>query len=342
MKRMMSYVSSGIDKREGSLVYTCLSAAAMQLAMFSIELDDLYNGAFADTAEGENLDKLCALLGLERNGETKAVVKVVSDDSLSVGQKFSCGDYVYEICEICDGYYAAECSVSGSEPNTNFGELLPEEDYALMGSASITEIIAEGCDEEDDDSLRKRFFLRARYPVCAGNKNYYREEIGKLSGVGAVKIFPASEPNGVIRVVIADTDNSTPSDELISYVQNAVDPTDKSGQGSAIAPIGHRVTVEGVKSVDVTVKVRLTLSDASISSVKNTANYYISEAAETENALWGSKDNIILRDSFFENIYLENFDRVTDVEIVSVNGEENRLILGEDEIIGKVTVGYVQ
>ncbi len=55
------------------------------------------------------------------------------------------------------------------------------------------------------------------------------------------------------------------------------------------------------------------------------------------NRTWSKSKNIVLRDSFFEDYFLNKgaAARYTeDVEIMSINGEANRLILEENQIIG--------
>lgn len=339
MERMLKRVPEDIDKREGSLIYTCYSAAATQMAMLSIQLEDLYNNAYVDTAEGEYLDRLVSFVGTERLAATKAVVKVEADAQLEIGSAFSGNGYKYVITQICDGYYLAECDTAGTEPNSLIGELTPDEDIEGLGSVSITKIVAEGKDEEDDESLRERFYNRARYPVCAGNLNYYREALKEMSGVGGVKILPAANGGGTVRLIITDTEYRQPSEELISYVQQQIDPIETSGQGFGIAPIGHKVKVEGAQEVDIEVTLRVTLEggDPATAFVRR-ARAALPGLFIEENKTWAGKDKIVLRDSFFENYFLQFSDLIDDVEILSINGEENRLILQENQILGEVTV----
>lgn len=337
MERMFADIPEDMDKREGSLLYTCLSAAAVQMSMLSLELEHLYDNAYADSASGEYLERLCALLGVERRSGTRCVVKVEADAPLAVGEVFFGGDYEYEIISVCDGYYLAQCSSEGSDANSYTGEITPKNDIENLSSVRITSVTAEGKDAEEDEDLRKRFFDRARRPICAGNLNYYRSALSGLSGTGGVKILPSETECGGVRVIITDTNYAVPSEELVSYVQQTVDPPETSGQGYGIAPIGHRVTVEGAVKRDITVKIRLTTNGSGAATVINAAGYAIGKRVEEENLKWSEQKAMVVRASMFEEIFLgERY--VEDVEVLDINGEANRLILGENEIIGKVTV----
>lgn len=336
---MLNRVPEDIDKREGSLVYTALSAAAAQISELSLELDHLSENAYADTATGEYLERVALIFGAERFAATNAVVKVEADAPLELGNTFSGNGYKYKITEECDGYYLAECSEPGTEPNSALGELTADQDIEGLESVRITKIVAQGKDEEDDESLRERLFNRARYPVCAGNLNYYREALKSMSGTGGMKIVPVADGGGTVKIIITDTQYRAPSEEFVNYVQEMTDPIQTSGQGFGIAPIGHRVTIEGAQEVDVEVKLRVKFKSG------NSATGHVRRAREIipilftkENKTWAQKDRIILRDSFFENYFLNESEDIGDVEVLSINGEENRLILEPNQILGSVTL----
>lgn len=337
MEKLLFRIPDGLDTREGSLLQICLSAAAIQISQMTAKLDMIYNNFYADTAEGEYLDKICKILGTERRGATRAIVKVTSDVPLYAGLIISANGVKYKVTEANESYGLAECQTAGSIGNVYLGDASCEENIPSLTKITITEIVAAGKEAEDDSSLRERFFSRAKYPVCAGNLSYYREALNEMSGTGGVKIFPVANGAGTVRVVITGVDGTVPSEALIKNVQEKLDPTDFPGEGRGIAPIGHTVKVEGVKSVDIDVKVKMTVPSGNVAGVLRYARRDIPLLFQEVNKNWSKVKSIVLRDSFFEDYFLEN-TQVDDIEIISINGEANRLILKENEILGGFTI----
>lgn len=335
---LKKYMPDDMDTREGTPLQMMISATAVQLAMYSAYMDAMFENAFADTAAGEYLDNIVSILGISRRGKTKAVVKIESDAPLAAGTVFTGGDYEYVITEAKNGYYIAECQTAGTAPNSYMGEVLPKETIEGASSIAITGIIGEGKDEEDDDSLRERFFNRARFPVCAGNMNYYREVLSEMPGVGGAKIVPAHEGGGTVKIVVMGNNMGVPSEETLRFVKEKIDPEDKSGLGYGIAPIGHRVTVEAAEPVDINVKVKLTTKyNITPGAILMMSRSELRNMVRKLNETWSASDNIILRDSFFESYFLKNAN-VKDVEVMSINGEANRLILNENQITGGFSI----
>lgn len=57
MERMLDRVPADIDKRENSVIWNALAPAAAELAQSYIWLDTVLELVFADTAQGEFLDR---------------------------------------------------------------------------------------------------------------------------------------------------------------------------------------------------------------------------------------------------------------------------------------------
>ncbi|WP_380168392.1 baseplate J/gp47 family protein [Jannaschia sp. R86511] len=65
------------DRTPGSVTRTLAESFARELAVLSLQLDAVYDGAFVDTATGRDLDGLAALVGVDRRGATQAAGQVV-------------------------------------------------------------------------------------------------------------------------------------------------------------------------------------------------------------------------------------------------------------------------
>jgi uncharacterized phage protein gp47/JayE len=65
------------DRNPGSVLRTLAEAFAREYSVLSRQLEQVYDAAFLDTAEGRDLDQIVALLGLERRTQLFAVGEVV-------------------------------------------------------------------------------------------------------------------------------------------------------------------------------------------------------------------------------------------------------------------------
>lgn len=337
-KRFLEYIPDDMDKREGTLAYILASASAMATREMYDYLDSVGRECFVETATGTNLQRLCAVAGIERRDETKAVVRVEGGSGLSVGDVVSGEEMSYTILKVEDGYFVAEANTAGTAGNSYIGEVVAESRSDIEETIKIVSIIANGEDVEDDEALRKRFIERARCPVCPGNVSYYKELVDNISGVGGRRIVPAAEGAGVVKVVITDTEYKVATDDLVSYVKEQLDPEETSGLGYGLVPLGHKVVVESVQKVDVNIVVDITGA--------TTDAYYLRLARsklpllfKEINKEWDKVSHIVLWDRVIEDCLLDL--GVDDVNVVSINGNTNRLILEPNQILGDVTISGV-
>lgn len=191
LKRMLDRVSDKLDKRESSLIWDTHSATAIELQILYIELDTLIANSYGDTAAREFLILLCKDRGIAPEPATKAVLKgeflPVNIDM--TGQRFNIGDVNYAVTErIADGEYQVQCEVSGIIGNQYLGQMIPMEYIEGLQSATLTEILIPGEDEEDTEALRQRYFDSFNEQSFAGNRAAYLETVRKIDGVGNVKV----------------------------------------------------------------------------------------------------------------------------------------------------------
>jgi uncharacterized phage protein gp47/JayE len=264
MKSCLARVSSDVDKREGSIIYDALAPAVLELVNFYISLDIFLDEAFADTATRDYLVRRASERGLEPYSATKAVLKGIFNCAVDIGSRFNLETLNYVVTELIDentNTYKLECETAGSEGNRYLGKMTPIEYIEGLTSAELTEVLVYGEDEEDTEVFRRRYLDSINTQAFAGNVADYKQRVKALDGVGQVRVYRADEWNGggTVKLVITDAENGVPTTELISEVQEAVDPVENKGKGCGIAPIGHIVTVAGVneKKIDVSIDVRL-------------------------------------------------------------------------------------
>lgn len=339
MQRMLGRVPDSFDKREGAIIFDALAPAAAELAQMYIGLDAVLNQTFADTATNEYLDKRCAERGITRKAATCAVVKgKFKPGNVEVlGKRFSCGIYNYVVTEKLEQTedactYLLECETSGTAPNATIGRLIPVEYIAELQSAEIIkvekkeEFVSLGTDAETDDSLRERYFQSVRNQAFGGNIADYRAKVMAVNGVGGVKVTPVWNGGGTVKLTIIDAGYAGASDELKEKVQNVIDET---------APIGHVVTVEGVKTREIQIATSITYEngettwdfDSVKEQIEGAVREYFSELAKD----WDEKDTLVVRISGIEQKIL-NCPGIIDVQHTKLDGRELNIYLEINEI----------
>lgn len=332
LQRMLDRVPNNIDKREGSIIFNALAPAAVELTQMYIEAQRILNESFADTASRAYLIKRAAERGITPEPATAAVVKGEFNIDVPIGSRFSLDDLNYVVIEkISKGVFKLQCETIGSKPNSYLGTLIPIDYIDGLTNAEVTEILIPGEDEEETEVFRERYFQSFDPQSYGGNIADYKQKTKSIPGVGSVKVYPVWNGGGTVKLVIIDSEYQKPSSELVDQVQTLIDPVQNQGQGLGIAPIGHVVTVEGVKERVVNISTNITYQQGwQWVDVKP----YIEEAID-EYFLelikeWDDVD-IIIRISQIETRIL-GIEGVIDVGNTEINGIAENLVLESDEI----------
>ena len=191
LKRMLERVSDKLDKRESSLIWDTHSSTAIELQILYIELDTLITNSYGDTAAREFLILLCKDRGIIPEAASNAILKgeFVPESIDMTGQRFNIGDMNYIVTEmITPGTYQVMCETPGVIGNQYLGQMIPMEYIDGLQTATLTEILIPGEDDEDTEVLRKRYFDSFNERSFAGNKAAYIETVRKINGVGDLKV----------------------------------------------------------------------------------------------------------------------------------------------------------
>ena len=146
LERMLSRVSTEVDKREGSIIYDAIAPAAAELAQMYITLKYNIDLVFVDTASDKYLERLANQVGIERKEATYAVKEAefynAEDNSLmdiNIGERFTIEDLIYKAIEkISTGKYRVQCETPGIIGNSVTGNMIPV-NYIEIGRASCRE-----------------------------------------------------------------------------------------------------------------------------------------------------------------------------------------------------------
>ncbi|MDO4268690.1 MAG: baseplate J/gp47 family protein [Eubacteriales bacterium] len=249
LQRLLDRIPDTFDKREGAIIYDALAPAAIELHLIYIALDRFLKQPFADTADREYLIRQAWERDVHPHAARAAVWKGRFEPStleLPEGARFNYEDLNFSITEkLEDGIYQLTCETAGSVGNNCIGQLIPINYISGLQKAELVELLAEGTDEEETESLRDRYLTLLRKPATSGNVYDYYNWAMACDGVGAVKIFPLANGPGTVKVVIADADKTGATEELCAEVAAYIEER---------RPIGAAVSV--VSAIELPVSVR--------------------------------------------------------------------------------------
>ncbi|MET0662493.1 MAG: baseplate J/gp47 family protein [Ilumatobacteraceae bacterium] len=256
------------DLNVGSVVRTMLESVARELAVEELLMESVYRSAFIDTAEGSNLDKVVALVGVKRRPAGVAIARlrfarsagstgritiptatVVADDQ---GSRYSTvAPLVLEPGEPSREVLAA--GVSRSTPAVEAGTLVNPE-VLIAGIATVTNESpsANAAAPETDDELRRR--ARSALAVAArGTVDALEFGLRSIDGVKAVTV--TEFPNGVPGEIKVDIAYSRDDPALEQEVRDRI---------VDLRPAGVRVINQAASTVPVRVSAAIVLAGSGV------------------------------------------------------------------------------
>lgn len=333
LKSMLKQVPDGIDKREGSVIYTAVAPAATELAILYMELDYLLKEMFADTADREHLMKRASERGVIPKAASYAELKAVFNTDIPIGSRFSLDMLNYRAVERLESkVYRMRCETIGAAGNSNFGTLIPITYIKGLTRAELTELLIPGEDEEETEHFRKRYFDSLSSQAFGGNITDYKEKVSAVSGVGGVKVYPVWNGGGTVKVVIVDSDYRAPSESLVEVVQEILDPLSDQGRGKGTAPIGHVVTVAGAEALPVSLSTVITYQPGYDKEGCEEKIYEAIDAYFEElNRSWEGVTELVVRVSRIESRLLD-VEGILDVTDTMIQGTTGNYVLPSDKI----------
>ena len=241
LDRSLARVASDVDKREGSVIMNAIAPVSAEHADVYIQLGNIVNNGYADTAVREFLILRCKERGIIPYEATKATLKGKFNMEIPIGSRFNLNELNYvatAFMESADGYfyYQMECETEGTNGNKFFGELSSIEYIDKDLTGELTELLIPAEDEEDTEALRTRYLNSFDSNPFGGNKQDYVEKTDALDGVGGTVVIPVWNGGGTVKLIIINSDFGVASSTLVKAVQEAIDP-DPQGTGSGIEQI---------------------------------------------------------------------------------------------------------
>lgn len=325
---MLSRVASDVDKREGSVIYDALAPAAYKLSEMYFNLNNFFDLVFADTAIDGFLDRRAAEQGITRNPATYAIRRIETSGPVDVGTRWGLNGTTYIITVgISANTYKAQCEQVGTIGNHYSGELDTIDNLSGV-TATLTDIITSGQEEESNDILRKEFFVKAQTPRTSGNSYDYLAWALEVPGVGDAKVFPTWDGPGTVKVLIVDSGMKV-DETLEQAVYDHIE---------GVRPIGAEVTVvsplekEINVSADVVLDGSRTFAEVSEAFSAGCTEYLKSTVFKTYSVSYARIGSVLLGTAGVE-----------DYENLLVNGDTANISVLNDEIptTGTLTLAEV-
>lgn len=197
LERMLERVDNKFDKREGGIIWDSLSPASLEIANLYVAMDMLLDEMFGNSASYYYLIERAAERGLFPQEATASVCKMTVipiDAYISAGNRFNLNNLNYSVIGPIDGEtgsYQIQCETVGTDGNQQTGQLLPIEYIEGLETATLTEILIPGEDEEEEEVFRERYYSSFSNKSFGGNKTDYKEKINAIAGVGGCKVLRA-------------------------------------------------------------------------------------------------------------------------------------------------------
>lgn len=335
LTRLMDRVTSNypnLDTREGSMIHNALAPAAMELAIAYVEMNNIRNESFVETASREAIYLKCREIGIDTNifEASYGVFKGAFNVAVDIGSRWNYDLYNYEVIEFIgvnaeSTYeYKLVCETSGTAPNGVFGTLTPI-NYLPSGltHAELTECIVEGENETSDDDIRQIYFETINSFDRDGNADQYKTWCNSYTGIGNSKVIPLWNGANTVKVSILSVSNRAASNELIAEFQEYLDPNSE-GMGNGVAPIGAFVTVTTAteKPIAISANVKLKVGTSDTSEINTTLTKYFAEIAYDRTYL--SYMNV--------GAVILGLNCVESISNLTINGSTSDIELGVEEI----------
>jgi uncharacterized phage protein gp47/JayE len=244
-----------VDTRPLSLYWLATQPQIVEFASLYDRLNEAVAAGIVATSWEQYLDAHAAGFGEERLAATYATgtITITGDDGTLIGTGFQVSteqtdpDVDPIAFETTDSGTIAggtldlpiKAVLAGSDGNVAADaiKMLQSSEPGITGvtNADATD---GGAEVEDDPSLKIR--LQQVFEGNGNNVASYVREVLKWPGVGRVRVIPAWNGPGTVKVVIEDA-SGNPLPAQVAPLQDYLDPV--PGMGSGWAPINHVVTV---------------------------------------------------------------------------------------------------
>lgn len=322
------------SKLKGTWLWEMFKAFAIKLYELLQLLTDTSKKLNVENLQGDELDAYVHQwtdLTRKKAQRASGYIDVTGNGTIYAGTLVSADGVQYEVVSDVEVNGTAIANIvaveSGESGNTSASTVTTMvTSNANVKSITNSKPIEGGVDEETDDALRDRYYLRLSMPATSGNKAHYILWATECVGVGGAKATRDTKVANKVNVYICDDSGGVADTATVRLVQDYIDPN-KNGDGSGVAPIGAicEVFSAGIKAVNIsgTVELDNTLdADEVLKNIKENLSVYLSQINFQKTELSYAK---------LLNIALSS-DGVNDITDFRVNNGYINIICSETEI----------
>lgn len=352
---LLSNVPDTYQKNAGYFIWDFMRAIGTVLSAFWSNLQYLCN--FFDMTKLDYDDLV--LFVYQRRGIV-AKTATYSSGQITVATSSSCTITEGDIFETADGLqfkatetvtlsnngtFSAECTTAGSVGNVPVGVItvIP---VTIANLTSITNATAftGGYDKETKESIIERYEDDLKKPITSGNVYHYEKWAKECVGVGNCKVKPLWDGDNTVKVVICDSNNQVADAQLISDVQDYIDPYELIGGikvgwgcGNGQAPIGAYCTVASGTALTIDVEADIELMTGyTLATVKT----------NIENAITAYLKTTVFKESFVSyakiGATILGAEGVKDYQNLLVNNDNDNVAITDTNLTTEIaTLGTV-
>lgn len=334
MADMKAAIEPGTNTEEGTLVDHALRGAAAEFEQAYIGLGLIEQNGYAETADREHLILRAKERGMEPLSASNAVWKAEFNIDIELDQRFSARELTYKCTEkISPKTYKLVCEQSGTKGNSVQDSLLPIEYIEGFEYGELIKLLVPARDEEETEAFRARYFAAlTKVQAVGGNRAQYKQIMHEIAGVGACKIYRASQKEKRIKIYFLNSLYQIPGDELVQDVQEIVDPAGKQGEGEGKAAIYHIVDICPCQAETISIDTNITVDTGyeigeMAQLLEQQIDRYFLELAKS----WENEEYIIVR-ILKINTAIASVEGIIDVKGTTLNGNTENILLGSNAI----------
>lgn len=298
---LLNNVSDDYEKSVGYPMCDTLKAFAISLANMYKELGIVTNNMEnVDNLVGADLERFVK----QRTGILKKLGDIASTELTAIGNgiihagdKFETKAGIQYACTTDTtisgtGTIPIQAMEVGTYANTPANTIV-QIPVTIAGIVSITNpnAVTNGADDENDDSLRQRYYTYLRNPVTSNNENAFINWAESINSVGRAKCFGTWQGKNTVLLVICNSNMQIADQTLIDNVQNTIDPkgiqdSDGNwstwGMGKGLAGMGSYCTVQSATAKNININANITLdTNYTLDEVKTSFSTAVTEYLKT-------------------------------------------------------------
>nr|DAT63650.1 MAG TPA: Baseplate J like protein [Caudoviricetes sp.] len=278
---MLSEMPDSYSKIKGTWLWELFKAVAIKIYELLGLVNDTASKLNIENLQGDELDAYVRQwtdLSRKEAQPATGYIDVTGEGTIYAGTIVASESAEYEIINDVAVSGTVEVPVvavmAGENGNAEIGTITQMvTSNANVKSITNSKAITGGVDEETDEALRERYYIRLSMPATSGNKAHYILWARECIGVGSAKATRDKAIANKVNLYVCGENGETVDNNVLKTVQNYIDPN-ANGDGSGVAPLGAicQVYSAGVKGVAISGKVELDNTIEADNTIKNIEN----------------------------------------------------------------------